>query len=64
MKDHFIIVAGHLDTKDKEKVALDFFDELSKLKNVKLCYCTHFENIPKKIYNIFDYVVYDKNNPI
>lgn len=64
MKDHFIIVAGHLDTKYKEKIALDFFDELSKLKNVKLCYCTHFENIPKKIYNIFDYVAYDKNNPI
>ena len=64
MKDHFIIVAGHLDTKNKKQIALELFDELSKLKNVKLCYCTHFDNIPKKIYNVFDYVIYDKNNPI
>lgn len=66
MKNHFIIITGYPNKKNK----LDYLINLSskireKFKEeVTLCYCTHYPEIPNSIYNIFDYVVYNKNNPI
>ena len=64
MKDHFLIVAGHLDTKNKEQIAIKLFEKLKKINNIKICYCTHLFYIPESIVEIVDYIVYDKENPI
>ncbi len=64
MKDHFLIVAGHLDTKNKEQIAIKLFEKLKKINNIKICYCTHLFYIPESIIEIVDYIVYDKENPI
>ena len=64
MSEHFVIVAGYLNTKEKENIAIKLFEKLSRLKNIAICYVTHHKNIPNKILDKSNYIVYNKYNPI
>ena len=63
-KNHFIVVCGYLDTKKKEKILLKLLRTLSKTEKFTICYSTHHYNIPREIYKLCDYVIYNNNNPI
>jgi len=64
MKNHFVIVAGYLDTDEKTKMAIDFIEKLRKIENISICYSTHHSNIPQKLIELTDFIVYNKYNPI
>ena len=64
MSKHFIIVCGFLDSKVKEKTLISLLKRLRKKPNLTICYSSHHENIPKKVFELTDYVVYNKENPI
>ena len=64
MSDHFVIVTGFLDTEEKEKYAVDIFNKLSKIDKITTCYVTHHKNIPDKILDNANYVIYNSYNPI
>lgn len=64
MSRHFVIVAGYLNTKEKENIAIKLFEKISKIKNIVVCYVTHHKNIPDKIIDNTNYIVYNKYNPI
>jgi len=61
---HFLIISGYLSSKNKEKTLLELLSKVSNIDNLTICYSTHHSNIPKKVYQYCDYVVYNKNNPI
>ena len=61
---HFVIVAGYLDIPKKTKLAIELIEKLRKIENITICYTTHHSNIPKKIIELSDYVIYNKYNPI
>lgn len=64
MKNHFIIVCAYPDTSAKESVLTEFIEKLSKFENITICYSTHHPNIPQKVVELADYVIYNKENPI
>ena len=64
MKNHFVIVAGYLDTDEKTKMAIDLIEKLRKVENISICYSTHHSNIPQKLIELTDFIVYNKYNPI
>ena len=64
MSEHFVIVTGFLDTKEKEKYAIEVFDKLSKFDKITTCYVTHHKNIPDKILDSANYIIYNSYNPI
>lgn len=66
MKNHFVIITGYPNKKNKLNHLLNLSNKIrEKFKDsVDLCYCTHYPKISEEIYEIFDYVVYNKNNPI
>lgn len=64
MSKHFIIVPAHLDKKYKEPIAINLLKQLSDIPDISICFCSHHKNIPDKIYEYSDYVIFDKNNPI
>jgi len=64
LSEHFVIVAGFLDTKEKEKYAVEIFDKLSEIDKITTCYVTHHKKIPDKILDAANYVIYNSYNPI
>lgn len=65
MKKHFVIVTGYPDKKYKEDLLINLSQKIRKtVDNITLCYCTHYPQINTEIYDIFDYVFYNKKNPI
>ena len=64
MSKHFIIVPAHLDKKYKEPIAINLLKQLSDIPDISICFCSHHKNIPDKIYEYSDYVIFDKNNPV
>ena len=36
MKNHFVIVAGYLDTDEKTKIAIDLIEKLRKVENISI----------------------------
>ena len=63
-KNHFVVVCGYPDTKKKEKILLSLLRTLYKTEKFTICYSTHHKNIPREIYKLCDYVIYNGNNPI
>jgi len=63
--NHFVIITGFLNKEIKENYLIELVKKIKKnIKHITLCYTTHHDNIPKIIYELFDYVVYNKKNPI
>ena len=62
--NHFLIISGYLSSKNKEKTLLELLSKVSNIDDLTICYTTHHSNIPKKVYQYCDYVVYNKSNPI
>jgi len=64
-KNHFLIITGYTDKIFKEKYLLDLTKKVREtINDITICYCTHYPNFDKKLYDIFDYVIYNKENPI
>ena len=64
MSEHFVIVAGYPNTKQKEDIASKLFQRLSKIQRITTCYVTHHTTIPSDILDTANYVIYNKHNPL
>ena len=64
MSEHFVIVAGYPNTKQKEDLASKLFQRLSKIEKITTCYVTHHTTIPSDILENTNYVIYNKYNPL
>ena len=62
--DYLIIASGYLNNKEKEKQTINFLKKLKTKVVYPICYVTHSKNIPNKIIDLCDYLVYTKYNPI
>lgn len=62
--DYLVIASGHLNNKEKEKQAINFLKKLKSKVGHPICYVTHSKNIPDKVIDLSDYLVYTKQNPI
>ena len=64
MSEHFVIVAGYPNTKQKEDITSKLFQRLSKIERITTCYVTHHITIPSDILDTANYVIYNKYNPL
>ena len=64
MSEHFVIVAGYPNTKQKEDLASKLFQRLGKIEKITTCYVTHHTTIPSDILENTNYVIYNKYNPL
>jgi len=64
---HFIIVTGFTDKKFKEDYLINLVKKIRKKINsndITLCYSSHYTKFNEVIFELFDYVIFNKYNPI